>query len=205
MVRQGDGRFTTPVSVLRGIYGFDITVVRGVHRVGISFAAHVRNLGSSGGDLEYAGPIKRFFRKMHEPLHHSHGSSGGRSYGSSGGSSGGVVISEKQPIDAEVDRSEGEISGLQSGDYEATLEADSANEQQQEGDSSSAIEANSQSGTATLTIAVPEAASVVINGHETKSTGETRYFRSVNLDSEETLVPSCGFPVRVVLITEKRH
>ena len=38
VVRQGDGRFTTPVSVLRGIYGFDITVVRGVHRVGISFA-----------------------------------------------------------------------------------------------------------------------------------------------------------------------
>lgn len=148
--------------------------------------AHVRNLGSSGGDLEYAGPIKRFFRKMHEPLHHSNGSSGGRSYGSSGGSSGGVVISEKQPIDAGVDRSEGEISGLQSGDYEATLEADSANEQLQEGDSSSAIEANSQSGTATLTIAVPEAASVVINGHETKSTGETRHFRSVNLDSEET-------------------
>lgn len=149
--------------------------------------------GSSGGRSNYyPGPIRRFFNHLHETSIQSRGSSGGATVGSSGGSSGGVVKpgalegQEKTPdSNASLDAP---TAGLESDSYEVTLEADSpleSNEQEAADDSAPVDLPKLDPSEASLTVSVPKNAKVIVNGHLTKSKGETRYFRSVDLDVGE--------------------
>jgi uncharacterized protein (TIGR03000 family) len=78
--------------------------------------------------------------------------------------------------------------GLESDSYEVTLEAEvpvEAKEEKAAADSIPVEVPALEPSEASLTVSVPKNAKVVVNGHLTKSKGEVRYFRSVDLDAGE--------------------
>ncbi len=149
--------------------------------------------GSSGGQVNYyPGPIRRFFHRMHESPFQTHGSSGGGSHGSSGGSSGGTVQPRASIGDETASISESGFTtptvGLESDSYEVTLESEVPVEAKEEkaADDSNPVDVPAlEPSEASLTVSVPKNAKVVVNGHLTKSKGEVRHFRSVDLDAGE--------------------
>lgn len=159
--------------------------------------ARVLNHGSSGGRVDYyEGPIRRFLNRLHEPIH-SHGSSGGGMYRSYGGSSGGTMIPSSEEVEqsnlseepgSDESASVESTPGLESDEYEVTVEAapvDPSKVDSSSEDAKTVEPPRLESGVATLRLAVPRNAAVLINDQVTKSTGAVRYFKSINLNEDE--------------------
>ncbi len=147
--------------------------------------------GSSGGSYRRVGLLQRIRQHFHAKrarFHSSGGSSGYSSYYGSGGSSGYTTsYGASSGGSSGYSASHGGSSGSPviyhsarnqvSGPTYYSADAGSAEP------ASSTVNASVAADTALLTVSVPEAARVTVNGHETTSTGPVRQFMSKGLQA----------------------